>query len=458
MRTVSGYWLSSLIGVGAMAYAALPVSAAGSADKAEFAPLATPLGIQVQPLGTAAGYTLSAEAAAGTPHVRVVFADAKGMSLYYSDADVDGKPTCAGECAKTFIPALAPTNPGLPVEGWSVVARPDGSKQWALRGKPLYTYVKDVDIGSVGGNSPKTWGRGELVGPRGYLRGPMPKEQPLPDGWHAAMFFPVEMPLPPGFRVRQVEDVVGLVLTNQPGHTLYVLDGDVNKEKKICGSMADCVAWQPVAAPRVSTPYGDFGLVARADGIKQWTYKGKGLYTYAGDLVPMDANGIGAHPTWSPAYIARHFVPPNVIVSTSRKLGKVWATAHGQTLYKRQGFIYQSGSGHAARRGDTVRPAVGRDIGTNPRCQKECDKWHPFLAPANAQASGYWDVATRPDGQKQWVYQGYALWTYDGDKVPGDINGNDTFDFFVGQDNKTVIDPGIPYDWPTSLYWIVSFP
>jgi predicted lipoprotein with Yx(FWY)xxD motif len=455
MRKVCKVWLASLGGIGALVAAAMPASAAG---KPEFAPLATPFGIQIQPLGTAAGYTLSAEAAAGTPHVRVVFANERGMSLYFSDADVDGTPRCMDECAKTFIPALAPANANPSVEGWSLVDRADGSKQWALRGKPLYTYVKDVDIGSVGGNSPKVWGRGELVGPRGYLRGPMPKELPLPDGWHAAMFFPAENSLPPGFRIRQVEDVVGLVLTNHAGHTLYVLDGDVNKDKKICGTMAACVEWQPVAAPRVSAPYGDFGLVSRADGIKQWTYKGKGLYSYAGDLVPMDANGIGIHQAWSPAYIVRHFVPANVIVTTTRKLGKVWATAQGQTLYKRQGYIYQSGSGHAARRGDTVRPAVGRDIGTNPRCQKECDRWHPFLAPANAQPSGYWDVATREDDQKQWVYQGYALWTYDGDKVPGEINGNDTFDFFIGQDNKTVINPGIPYDWPTSLYWIVSYP
>jgi len=455
MSNGSRFWLAPLGGIGALVCAAMPGMAAG---KAEPAPLATPFGIQIQPMGVAAGYTLSAEAAAGTPHVQVVYANEKGMSLYYSDADIGGKPMCADECGKTWTPALAPANAAPNADGWSVVVRPDGTKQWALNGKPLYTYVNDVDIGSVGGNSPKTWGRGALVGPRGYLRGPMPVEKPLPEGWHAAMFFPVEKPLPPGFKVRQVEDVVGLVLTNAAGHTIYELDGDVSKEKKICGSLATCVEWQPVSAPRVSAPYGDFGLVARADGIKQWTYKGKALYTYADDLVPMDANGIGVHPAWSPAYIVRHFVPPNVVVTTSRKLGKVWATAQGQTLYKRQGYIYQSGSGHAARRGDTVRPAVGRDIGTNPRCQKQCEKWHPFLAPVNAQPSGYWDVATRDDGQKQWVYQGYALWTFDGDTAPGEINGNDSFDFFVGQDKKTVIDIGTPYDWPTSLYWIVAYP
>src|SRR5688500_9929505 len=98
MSNASGVWLS-LGGIGALVCAAMPVMAAG---KAEIAPLATPLGIQIQPMGAAAGYTLSAEAAAGTPHVQVVYANEKGMSLYYSDADIGGKPMCTDECAKTW--------------------------------------------------------------------------------------------------------------------------------------------------------------------------------------------------------------------------------------------------------------------------------------------------------------------------------------------------------------------
>ena len=46
-----------------------------------------------------------------------------------------------------------------------------------------------------------------------------------------------------------------------------------------------------------------------------------------------------------------------------------------------------------------------------------------------AQPRGFWSVLTRPDGAKQWAYQGYAMWTYDGDKKPGDMHGNDTFQY-----------------------------
>ena len=57
----------------------------------------------------------------------------------------------------------------------SEIKRDDGARQWAYRGKALYTFVKDVDPGSVGGNSParlgarRKNGAGEYVG--GGVRG-----------------------------------------------------------------------------------------------------------------------------------------------------------------------------------------------------------------------------------------------------------------------------------------------
>ena len=129
--------------------------------------------------------------------------------------------------------------------------------------------------------------------------------------------------------------------------------------------------------------------------------------------------------------------------------GKVLATSAGMTLYKRDGYILQSGGGHSLRRGQPQRPAVGRDIGLNALCDAECAKvWHPFLAPADAQPRGFWDVATRPDGARQWVYQGYALWTYDGDKKPGDMNGNDSFQFAFADTPSMVKRPDAQDDRP----------
>src|ERR1700679_3038694 len=126
----------------------------------------------------------------------------------------------------------------------------------------------------------------------------------------------------------------------------------------------------------------------------------------------------------------RYYMPPSVSIQKTPGQGNVLATARGMSLYRRDGYIYQSGGGHSLRRGQPPRPAVGRDIGTNARCNADCAKvWHPFTAPADAVARCYWNVAVRDDGSKQWTYQGYALWTYDGDKKPGDMNGHDSYEF-----------------------------
>ncbi len=203
---------------------------------------------------------------------------------------------------------------------------------------------------------------------------------------------------------------------------------------------------------------GDFGTFARDDGIRQWTYKGLGLYTFAGDLSRVDANGDGVSEEWHVARVMQNFMPSSVSLQHAHRLGKILATKEGQTLYRRDSYLFQSGSGHGQRRGVLVRPAVGRDLGTNPRCRENCEMWHPFLAPDDAVAQGFWDVYTREDGSKQWAYQGYALWTYDGDNKPGDTNADNDWQTTWDVSPDSVVDIGTPYDGVAALYWAAAFP
>ena len=99
-------------------------------------------------------------------------------------------------------------------------------------------------------------------------------------------------------------------------------------------------------------------------------------------------------------------------------------------------------------------------IGTR-GCDTECLRsWRPIKAPEDAQPSGYWDVATRGDGTKQWIYKGYALYTYAGDKAPGDMNGNDIYDYLIHDEVNTL--PDIPPDLKQvgagALYWAFAAP
>src|SRR5579859_5960264 len=108
------------------------------------------------------------------------------------------------------------------------------------------------------------------------------------------------------------------------------------------------------------------------------------------------------------------------------------ASASGRTIYVRDRSSYMQG--HSQRRGTPLVAAAGRQIGLDP-CDADCMKtWPPVRAPADAQPSGFFDVAARQDGTKQWLYMGYPLFFYSGDSSPGDINGYDIYEFQPGQD------------------------
>lgn len=83
--------------------------------------------------------------------------DAKGMTLYMFDRDAGGKSACNGPCAALWPPLMAKGDAKASGD-WTVVARDDGSKQWAYKGKPVYTWSKDAKPGDkTGDNVNNVW-------------------------------------------------------------------------------------------------------------------------------------------------------------------------------------------------------------------------------------------------------------------------------------------------------------
>ncbi len=451
----AGYWSMSAT-----------ATAGNPAVIGEEAPVSTPLGVTMQPLGKAQGYDLGKGTASILARDEIAYTDTRGLTLYTWAQDPPGQSSCVAECAQTFIAFQAAPDAKAFGE-WSVITRDDGQRQWALKGKPLYTYVKDVDPGSVAGDSPANYGAmrrnalGVMVGGgyRGSLRGERPQIDPMPEGWQPALAYPVaDMEFPAGVSVKELPDAAAFVLVDRRGHTLYAVAQKDAREVARCATQA-CRQWRPLAAPQLAEAIGDFSVMERDDGIHQWAYRGRGLYTFAGDLAPGYANGLGVDERWDVAALRRYYMPAQVSIQDTPGQGRVLATAEGMTLYRRDGYILQSGGGHSLRRGQPARPAVGRDLGTDARCGAECESvWRPFLAPAQAQPSGFWEVATRSDGTRQWVYQGYALWTYAGDKKPGDITGHDTYDIVVPDDPNVMVDVGTPMDGGAALWWSIALP
>lgn len=80
-----------------------------------------------------------------------VLADSKGMTLYTYSKDETGKSMCNGTCATNWPPLMASAD--AKSEGdWTVVTREDGTKQWAYKGEPLYTFGHDTKKGETKGN------------------------------------------------------------------------------------------------------------------------------------------------------------------------------------------------------------------------------------------------------------------------------------------------------------------
>lgn len=78
-------------------------------------------------------------------------ADAKGMVLYTFDKDAGGVSACYDTCATKWPPYLA-TAGEAKGEGWTMVDRTDGTKQWAYDGKPMYFFAGDKKAGDAMGD------------------------------------------------------------------------------------------------------------------------------------------------------------------------------------------------------------------------------------------------------------------------------------------------------------------
>lgn len=79
---------------------------------------------------------------------------ANGMTLYTFDKDManSGKSACNGPCAALWPPLTAAASDQAS-GAYSIVTRDDGSRQWAYKGKPVYTYQADKKPGERAGDN-----------------------------------------------------------------------------------------------------------------------------------------------------------------------------------------------------------------------------------------------------------------------------------------------------------------
>ncbi len=228
-------------------------------------------------------------------------AELAGFSLYVFDNDVadtdgDGRgdSDCNGGCAQSWPPLFADAG-ARPVGNYSLIARDDGARQWALNGEPLYFFAGDSQAGDV---------NGDQVG----------------GVWHLARRAPVQVVTDSAegdiFEARgEIADVDANgeradSTSDKTGFTLYRFDNDRNDAEGDGAGDSDCnggcaVTWPPLFAEASATASGDFDIIDREDGSRQWTYRGDPLYFFSGDGSPDDVNGVyGTWFTVSPTAVA----------------------------------------------------------------------------------------------------------------------------------------------------------
>jgi predicted lipoprotein with Yx(FWY)xxD motif len=90
----------------------------------------------------------------------------------------------------------------------------------------------------------------------------------------------------------------GLLVGSVNQMTLYTFDRDpAGGGKSVCNG--PCAQnWPPLAADGSAHSMGDWSVLSRDDGAKQWAYKGKPLYFWVKDKQPGDTTGDGFNNVW----------------------------------------------------------------------------------------------------------------------------------------------------------------
>lgn len=90
-------------------------------------------------------------------------------------------------------------------------------------------------------------------------------------------------------------------LTGANGMTLYIFDKDMaGSGKSVCNGPC-ATNWPPLMAMDGDVASGDYSIVMRDDGKKQWAFKGKPLYYWAKDMKAGDRTGDGFNNVWHTA-------------------------------------------------------------------------------------------------------------------------------------------------------------
>lgn len=329
--------------------------------------------------------------------------------------ELETRPSCTQE----WPPVIAGAD-AKPVGKFAVVEGPGGRKQWTYDGYPLYTSVRDKLPGDVLGSAGRQTGGGDGGV---YRRAVMPKAA-----------------VPPAFGVFTVQ--AGRLIGVSTGYSIYTSDRD-GIHKSNCN--VECQkTWRPVAAGEVAVAKGDWTVFERAPGLKQWAFKGKPVYTHAGDEKERSFQG-GDEPGWHNVWMQEAPPAPAGFSVQNTHTGQVLASPNGKTIY----FYSCTDDAHDQLLCDhPAAPQAYRFAICGGGDPERCVKTFPYvLADAKAKiTSQSWSImyinpmtgretkAGDAAALRVWAFRQRPVYNFAGDKEPGDVEG-DAWGEFNGRKN-----------------------
>lgn len=377
-----------------------------------------------------------------------VYADAQGRTLYTwpkrtlrngTAGEDRGKPTCGSQPSREssgtqspypggFIMPEVETRPACtdlwpvahapadakPVGKWTIVTRPDGSKQWAYDGFAVYTSALDKRPGDVLGGTDLGF-----IGEGGAVRNPIGAESNVPGQ----------------FRVHTT--MTGRLVTLRDGLSVYTYDRD-GRNKSNCNN--EClIDWEPVLAATSATRVGEWTPFERSPGVLQWSFRGRPVYRYVEDSKPGSQSGSDI-PGWRNVYTQMTPKPPAGFTVKPTIVGMGLGDANGMTVYR---YVCTDDAPDQLSCDTPDAPQIYRFAMCGGGDPELCLKTFPYvIAPASAKTgnqvwgtllidpkTGKPAVAGSAGALNVYTFRGRPIYTFAGykgygDRKPTDINAN----------------------------------
>jgi len=237
--------------------------------------------------------------------------------------------------------------------------------------------------------------------------------------------------LPPGFAVRST--TLGRLLTTDKNESVYAYEEDSATESR-CRD--ECTrTFRPVVAPELARAIGEWSILERSPGVRQWVFRGKPLYTHTLDQHSWSQQGSDV-PGWDNVFTQKAPPFPESFTMQDTLSGRVLADADGRTIY-----IYRCGDDSIHQLScehpdDTQVYRIAMCGGSQEAC---LENW-PYVRAADGAVatSRAWRVVSidpktgrfaepeESDALRVWAYRDRPVYTYGGDSDPGDVHGDGT--------------------------------